>query len=71
MWFLLVFIQECIYSRLGTLVAMALVHGGGSLRLFCPSVFSYLCGMNPTDIIVELNEVADISVRNVLQKVIK
>ena len=50
-------------------MAMALRQGGGALRLFCPSVFHYLCGMSPTEIIVGLNEVSDISVKSVLEKV--
>ena len=66
---MLLLYKECIYSRLGTLVAMALRQGGGALRLFCPSVFHYLCGMSPTEIIVGLNEVSDTSVKSVLEKV--
>lgn len=62
--------QNCVYSRLGMLTAMALVHGGGALRLFCPSVFHYLCGMNPTEIIVSLDEISDEFINGVLKKVI-
>ena len=58
-----------MYHKLGTLFAMALVHGGGALQLLSPSVFNYMCGMNASDIIVELKEISDPFVRNILEKV--
>lgn len=39
------------------------------VRLFSPSVFTYLCGAKPADIIVGVDEVADVNVKRVLQKV--
>ena len=41
---IIMYVQERIYRRLGILAAMALVHGGGSFLLFCPTVFKYLHG---------------------------
>ena len=36
--------------------AMALVHGGSAVRLFSRSVFQYLKGIKPCDIVVDINE---------------
>lgn len=63
------FLQDGVYSDLGTLVAMGFVQGGGPMRLFGPSVYSYMCGMSPSDIIVGVDEVPDTSVQDVLKKV--
>ena len=58
-----------MYPKIGNLFAMALVHGSGALWLFSPSVFSYMCGMSASDIIVDTKEVSDTSVTAVLEKV--
>lgn len=50
-------------------MAMALVHGGSAIRILSRSVFNYLAGMKPLDIIVDVNEVPDSGVRDILQKV--
>ena len=55
---------------MGQLAAMSLVHGGGSINIFSPAIYSFMCGMNPLDIIVSSTEVPDISVREMLAKVI-
>ena len=54
---------------MGILLGMGLIHGGGPMRLFCSSVFNFLCGINPTDIIASTDEVSDIDVREFLQEV--
>ena len=59
-----------MYPKIGSLFAMAFVHRGGALRLFSPSVFSYMCGMSASDIIVDTNEVSDPLVKAVLEKVL-
>ena len=41
------------------------------MRIFGSSVFKYLSGMEPCDIIVGINEVPDSSVREKLYKVLK
>ena len=48
---------------------MALVHGGGSFALFCPTVFEYLHGVEPSHLIANIDEVPDQSVRDTLQDV--
>ena len=58
-----------MYSQLGNLVAMALVHGGGPLCLFSPSVYRYLCGSDPVDIIVGMDEIGEYEVKNILKQV--
>lgn len=51
-------------------MAMALVHGGAAVHLMSPSVYNFLTGMKPSDIIVGLHEVPDTNVREMLQKVL-
>ena len=58
-----------MYSRLGMLAAMSLIHGGGAFRLFGPTVFNFLCGMNPADLIAGISEVPDPSLREILKQV--
>lgn len=55
--------QDCVYSRLGTLAAMSLVHGGTAFRLFSPTVFNFLSGLNAADLIAGISEVPDPSIR--------
>ena len=57
-----------MYSQLGTLAAMSLVHGGAAFRLFGPTVFNYLCGLNAADVIAGISEVPDPLVRESLQQ---
>ena len=59
-----------MYFRLGQLIGMALINGGAAMPIFCPSVFKYFIGMKPCDIIVDINEVPDASVREKLLKVL-
>lgn len=61
--------QEGLYSHLGQLAAMALVHGGGAMNILCPSVFNFLTGMLPSDLIVSVNEIPDTNTKEVLRKV--
>lgn len=58
-----------MYYRLGQLSAMAFVHGGSSMNIFCPSVYHFLCGMKPANIIVSSNEVAEVEIKQFLDKV--
>ncbi len=48
---------------------MTLVHGGSAIGMLSPSVFNFLSGMNPGDILVSLDEVPDEELRSVLEKV--
>lgn len=48
---------------------MSLVHGGGAFRLFGPTVFNFLCGSNPADLITGVSEVPDPSIREFLKQV--
>jgi hypothetical protein len=60
-------LQEGVYYRLGQLSAMAFVHGGSSMNILCPSVY---CGMKPSNIIVSSNEVAEVEIKQFLDKVL-
>ena len=57
------------YFKLGQLIAMALLQGGLSVRLLSQSVYNYLCGMKPHDIIVDIKEIPDATIRAILDKV--
>ena len=48
---------------------MCLSQGGAPVRLFCPSVFAFLCGMKPSDIVPQIDEVPDRKVRDTLKEV--
>lgn len=48
---------------------MCLVQGGTAIRLFCPSVFSFLCGMNPSDIVPQIEEIPDRKVQDIMNEV--
>ena len=50
-------------------MAMALVHGGAAVSILAPSVFNFLSGMKPSDIIVAIEEVADAGIKLILEKV--
>ena len=52
-------------------MAMALLQGGASIRILSPSVFNYLSGMKPGDIIVGIDECPDPATRDLLRKVCK
>ena len=55
--------------KLGTLAAMALVHGGASFRLFSPCIYNYMSGMDASDLIASIDEVPQESVRLFLKQV--
>ncbi len=48
---------------------MTLVYGGSAIGILSPSVFHFLSGVNPSDIVVSLDEVPDQELRSVLEKV--
>ena len=50
-------------------MAMALLQGGSSVHLLSPSVYSYLCGMKPHDIIVDITEIPDENIKVIMEKV--
>ena len=66
---MLIFTQNGVYYRLGQLMAMALLQGGSSLNILTQSVINYLCGMKPQDIVVGVNEIADVNLKRILEKV--
>ena len=63
--------QDGVYYRLGQLIAMALIHGGAPVHILCPSVFTFLSGMKPCDIVVTIEEVPDARVRDILWKALQ
>ena len=48
---------------------MCLIQGGAAIRIFCPSVVSLLCGMNPSDIVPQIEEIPDKEVQDIMNKV--
>ena len=40
-------------------MSMSLLHGGSAIQLLSLSVYNFLSGMNPSDIIVAIEEVPD------------
>lgn len=50
-------------------MAMFLVHGGSPVRILSPSVYGYMRGLKPCDIIVGIDEVPDDNVQDILNKV--
>ena len=65
----LMLLQEGVYYRIGQLMAMAFVHGGAAVHIISQSVYNFLTGMKPCDIIVGVHEIPDASVWDMLQKV--
>ena len=65
----MLYLQESIYLRLGTLAAMSLVHGGAAFRIFGPTVFRFLSGKNAADLIAGISEVPDPTIRESLKQV--
>ena len=51
------------------LAAMSLIYEGGAFRLFGPTVFNFLSGLNPADLIAGISEVPDSSIREILKQV--
>ena len=58
-----------MFVRLGQLMAMALVHGGGAVGVLSRSVFNFISGMEAVDIVVDVDEVPEAVDRDVLTKV--
>lgn len=48
---------------------MALVHGGGGFNIFCSTVYNFLCGIKPSELIASPDEVPDASIRMLLKQV--
>ena len=49
---------------------MALVHGGASFKLFSPSIYNFMCGMDASNLIAGVDEVPQCDVRETYKKVI-
>ena len=58
-----------MFFKLGQLMAMALVHGGSKVGIMSRSVFNFLTGMKPIDILVDIEEIPETNIREVLHKV--
>ena len=58
-----------MYSRLGTIAAMSLVHGGATFRLFSPCVYNFMCGMDAADLIAGIDEVPQEDIVQILKQV--
>ena len=52
-----------MYYHLGQLAAMALTHGGGAINILSPSTYNFMCGMKPSDIVVNGDEITDSDAR--------
>ncbi len=58
-----------MYYRLGQLFGMAIIHGGAAMCYMCESVFNFLSGMKPCDIVVGIDEIPIAHIRDMLIKV--
>ena len=43
---------------------MCLIQGGAAIRNFCPSIISLMYGMNPSDIVPQIEEIPDKEVQD-------
>ena len=57
-----------MYLKLGILAGMALSQGGGSFSLMSPSVYKFICGINPTDLAPSIEEVSDVNKKTFLKQ---
>lgn len=48
-----------MFFKLGQLLAMAFVHGGSAVYVLSQSVFNFVCGMKPLDIVVSIDEIPE------------
>ena len=51
-------------------MAMAFVHGGSAVHILSQSVFKFVCGMKPMDIVVSIEEVPEEAIRQTIIEVI-
>ena len=58
-----------MYLKLGILGGMALCQGGGSFAVMSPSVYKFMCGINPADLTPVIDEVSDVNRRTILKQV--
>ena len=70
-YYIFAVVQDEVYKQLGKLAAMSLVHGGAPIKVFTPSVYKVLCGRKASDIIVDVDEVADEELQLLLKEVAK
>ena len=54
---------------MGMLTAMSFIHGAGNFKIFGHSVYNFMAGMKPSDMIANIDEVPDLSIRNILKQV--
>ena len=50
-------------------MAMALVHGGSAVNILSHSIFNFINGMKPSNIVVDINEIPEADIREALNKV--
>lgn len=61
--------KDSAYFKMGVLTAMSLVHGAGNFSIYSPTVYNFLSGMKPSDLIASSDEVPNLLVREVLKQV--
>ena len=54
---------------MGQFASMCLVQGGAAIRLFSSSVYAFLFGKKPSDIIVDISEVSQVQIREFVEQV--
>ena len=62
-------LQNRKFYLVGQLMAMSIGQEGSGFPYFSRSVYKYLCGVNPMNIEVEVEDVPDFDVKNLLHKV--
>lgn len=64
-----IIIQDNIYLRLGIIAGMCFSQGGGSFNVLALSAFKFICGVSPSEITLNIEEVFDPTIKNFLEQV--
>ena len=58
-----------MYLRLGIIAGMCFTQGGASFNVLSPSVYKFVCGANPSEIVPDIEEVYDYEIKTFLEQV--
>ena len=48
---------------------MSIVHEGASFKIMSDTVYRFMCGNNPADLVANIDEVPDAGIRSILKQV--
>ena len=58
-----ILIQDNVYRRLGIIAGMCFSQGGGSFNVLALSAFKFICGVSPSEIVPNIDEVYDRNIK--------